>query len=65
MITGGKKWNYLVLSNLSALLPKKSSNHLKDFYCLNCFNSHTTKNKLKEHEKICNNHHSCNLKKLF
>ena len=29
------------------------------FYFLNCFNSYTTKNKLKEHEEICNNHDSC------
>ena len=25
-----------------------------DFYCLNCFSSYTTENKLKEHEDICN-----------
>ena len=30
-----------------------------DLYCLNCFNSYTSKNKLKEHEEICNNHDSC------
>ena len=36
-----------------------SSNHRKDFYCLNCFNSYTSKNELKEHEEICNNHDSC------
>ena len=36
-------------------------NHRRDFYCLNCFNSYTTKNKLKEHEKICNNHESYNV----
>ena len=39
----------------------KSSNHHCDFYCLNCFNSYTTKNKLKEHEEICNNHDSCHI----
>ena len=63
MITDGKKWHYLAVTNLSALLAKKSSNHDEDFYCLNCFNSYTTKNKLKEHEEICNNHDSsiCNL----
>ena len=41
-----------------ALLAKKSSNHDGDLYCLNCFNSYTTENKLKEHEEICNNHDS-------
>ena len=58
MITDGKKWHYLAVTNLSALLAKKSSNHDGDFYCLNCFNSYTTKNKFKEHEEICNNHDS-------
>ena len=61
MITDGKKSHYLAVTNLSALLRGKSSNHHKDFYCLNCFNSYTTKNKLKEHEEICNNHDSCHI----
>ena len=59
MIGDGKKYHYLAVTNLSALLQKISSNHKEDFYCLNCFNSYTTKNKLKEHEEICNNHDSC------
>ena len=58
MITNGKKFHYLAVTSLSALLAKKSSNHDGDFYCLNCFNSYTIKNKLKEHEEICNNHDS-------
>ena len=61
MITDGKKWHYLVITNLSALLQGKSSNHEGDFYCLNCFNSYTTKNKLKEHEEIRNNLDSCHI----
>ena len=61
MITNGKKWHYLSVTNLSALLAKSSSNHDGDFYCLNCFNSYTTKNTLKEHEEICNNHDSCHI----
>ena len=59
MITNGKKSHYLAITNLSALLQGNLSNHKEDFYCLNCFNSHTTKNKLKEHEEICNNRNSC------
>ena len=59
MITDGNKWHYLAVSNFSALLEGKLSNHHGDFYCLNCFNSYSTKNKLKEHEKTCNNHDSC------
>ena len=59
MIGDGKKYHYLAVTNLSGLLKGISSNHKEDFYCLNCFNSYTTKNKLKEHEEICNNHNSC------
>ena len=62
MITDGKKWHYLPVTNLSALLQGKSSNHKEDFYCLNCFNWYTTKNKLKDHEEIFNNHNSCCIK---
>ena len=61
MITNGKKSHYLAITNLSALLQGNSSNHKEDFYCLNCFNSYITKNKLKEHEEICNNHNSCRI----
>ena len=46
MITDGNKWHYLAVTNLSVLLQRMSSNHDGDFYCLNCFNSYTTKNKL-------------------
>ena len=58
MITNSKKSHYLAVTNLSALLKGISSNHKEDFYCLNCFNSYTSKNKLKEREEICNNHNS-------
>ena len=61
MITNGKKYHYLAVTNLSALLQGNLSNHVGDFYCLNCFSSYTTKNKLKEHEEICNNHDSCHI----
>ena len=56
-----KKWHYLAVTKISALLQGKSLNHDGDFFCLNCFNSHTAKNKLKEHEEICNNHDSCRI----
>ena len=59
MISNGKKQHYLPVNNLSALLQGNSSNHRGEFYCLNCFNSYASKNKLKEHEEICNNHNSC------
>ena len=50
MITDGKKRHYLAVTNLSAFIANKSSNDEGDFYCLNCLNSYTTKNKLKEQE---------------
>ena len=56
MIGDGEKYHYLAVTNLSGLLQGNSSNHEGDFYCLNCFNSYTSKYKLKEHEEICNNH---------
>ena len=59
MITNSKKQHYLAVTDISALFQKISSNHDGDFYCLNCFSSYTTKNKLKEHEEICNNNDSC------
>ena len=59
MISDGEKYYYLAVTNLSGLLQGNSSNHEGDFYCLNCFNSYTSKNKLKEHEEICNNDNSC------
>ena len=65
MIGDGEKYNYLAVTNLSGLLQENSSNHRGDFYCLNCFNSYTTKNKLKEHEEICNNHNSCDCLKCL
>ena len=55
MIGDGIKYHYLAVTNLSGLLKGISSNHKEDFYCLNCFNSYTTKNNLKEHGEICNN----------
>ena len=44
------------------LLRGITSNHNEDFYCLNCFHSHTTENKLRKHEKIWNEHDFCYLK---
>ena len=55
---------YIAVTNFSGLLQGKSPNHDGDFYCLNCFNSYTTKNKLKKHEEVCNNHDSCYIEML-
>ena len=47
MITDGKKWHYLAVKSLSALLRGITSKHVGDFHCLNCFHSYSTKKKLK------------------
>ena len=46
MITGGKKWHYVAVKKLSALLRGITSKHDGDFYCLNCFHSFRTETKL-------------------
>ena len=51
MISDGQKWHYLVVKNLSRLLRGITSNHKKDFYCLNCFHSYRTEKKLEAHKK--------------
>ena len=59
MVTDGKKCYRLALKSLSKLLRGMISNHNGDFYCLSCFHSYNTKNKLKKHEKVCNDHDYC------
>ena len=61
MISDGQKWHYLVVKNLSGLLRGITSNHKEDFYCLNCFHSYITENKLESHKKICENHDYCHV----
>ena len=51
--------HYLAVKTLPALLRGITSNHHRDFNCLNCFHSYTTHNKLKKHERVCNNHDYC------
>ena len=59
MITDGKKWHYLAVKSLSALLRRITGNNNGDFYFLNCFHSYTTKNKLEKHKNVCKNHDYC------
>ena len=59
MISDGTKWHYLAVKSLSALLRAVTSNYNRDFYCLNCFHSYSTKEKLKKNEKVCNGHDYC------
>ena len=61
MISDNKKWHYLAVKRLSALLRIIISKDYGDFYCLNCLHLFRTENKLKEHENICENHGQCYL----
>ena len=61
MITDGEKWHSLTVKNLPRLLRGITSTHKEDFYCLNCFHSYRTRNKLESHKKICENHNYCNV----
>ena len=73
MITDGEEWHYLALKSIptsdgymrptqsiSRLFNKiTSTNTTNDYYCLNCFHSFRTENKLKKHELVCENHDYC------
>ena len=59
MITDGEKWHYLAVTRLSGLLRGVRSNNNGDFYCLNCFCSYKTKNKLDLREKVRKNRDYC------
>ena len=57
--TDGKKEHYLAVKSLSSLFRGITSNHKEDFYCLNCFYSYSTDNKLKKHKNVYQNHDCC------
>ena len=63
MITDGTgNWHYLTVKSISGLLGVITSNHNRDFYCLNCFHSYTMEKKLRKHERICKDHDFCDIK---
>ena len=45
----------------SALLKGLTSNHVCDFFCLNCLHSLITESKIKFHEKVCKNKDFCGI----
>ena len=51
MITDSEKWHYLTVKNLPRSLRGITFTHKEDFYCLNCFHSYRTRNKLESHKK--------------
>ena len=52
---------YLAVKSLPALFRGTTAYHHEYFYCLNCFHAYTTHNKLKEHERVSNNHDYCRI----
>ena len=47
MITNnGNDWHYLAIKYTSELSRGITSNHNRDFYCINCFHLYRTKKKL-------------------
>ena len=46
-------------NKFTAWFRRITSNHKEDFYCLNCFHSYRTENKLKKHKKVCESHDYC------
>ena len=62
MIAGdNNRWHHLAVKALPGLLRGTTSNHHGDFYCLHCFHSYRTLNKLEKHERVCNNHDYCRI----
>ena len=55
------RWYYLAVKSLPALFRGTTSSNNGDFYCLNCFHSYRTHNKLTKHERVCNNHDYCRI----
>ena len=65
MITDdGNRWHYLAVRSLTAFLRGISSSNNGHFYCLNSFHSYRTLNKLKKHERVCNNQDYCHIHML-
>ena len=59
MIIDGEKWHYVAVKSLYALLRGVTGHNNGEFYCLNCFRSYTTEDKLKKHKNVCENHDYC------
>ena len=61
MIPNREGWHYLEVKKLSELLRRMTSKHHGDFYCLNCFHSFATENKLQSHKRVCEKKDYCNI----
>ena len=63
MIPNGKRWYYLAVKKSSALREIRS-NHVGDFYCLNCLHLVRAKSKLEFHKKVCQNKDFCGVQSI-
>ena len=52
---GRRRWHYLAVKKLSALLRGITSKNNGNLYCLNYFHSSRTKKKLETHKRVCKN----------
>ena len=57
-----ENWHYLTVKRLSRLLKGIKSNHVGEFYCLNCFQSYRTKERLEKHDNVCKDYDFFNVK---
>ena len=48
-----------VVTSFCRLLRGMTSNHHGEFNCLNCYHSHSTETRLKNHEELCNEYDHC------
>ena len=53
MILNGKRWHYLAVNKLSALLRRITSKQHSDFYCRNCLHSFAKKTSMNLIKKNC------------
>ena len=52
------------MKSISALFRGITSNNNGYFYCLSCFHSYRTKERLKKHERLCSKNDYCHVKML-
>ena len=52
------------VKSLFVLFRGITSKNVGNFYCLTCFHSYATENKLKQHKNVCKNHDYCYVEML-
>ena len=53
------EWHYIAIKSISRLFRGVTSTNNGDFYCINCLHSFRTNNKLKKHQRLCDNNKFC------